>query len=191
MKTMIKRVSVVLICAVLLFVSSGCCRVKNDLSIYQAFLENVATPLPSLDRFPDYEDVRFQYYHDEALFFQWDAYTVILRCSENTYDQEKQRLEQTFQFATEPILNEELEPDYPRTVDPVFSLDGFDFRLLSIEAYAGQYGLEYPKYMVFIGTSDNTREIAYIHYLDQDLDCISTDFAGFLMEHCGWKRWEK
>ena len=191
MKIMIKQVGVVLICTVLLFVSAGCRRVSSNLSLYQTFLEEVATPLPALDSLPEYENVRFQRYHDSALWFTWDAYTLIVQYNEETYLQEKENVARIFQFATEPILNETSEPDYPRTVDPVFSLDGFDFRLLSVEVYADQYGLDYPKYMVFIGTSDATREIAYIHYLNQDLDCLSTDFAGFLAEDCGWKRWEQ
>ena len=44
----------------------------------------------------------------------------------------------------------------------------------------------YPKSMVLIGTNDETHEIVWSYYDDDDLDWIP-DPQEFLLEDCGWK----
>ena len=48
------------------------------------------------------------------------------------------------------------------------------------------YRLMYPKSMVLIGTNDETHEIVWSYYDDDDLDWIP-DPQEFLLEDCGWK----
>ena len=64
-----------------------------------------------------------------------------------------------------------------------FELDGFEFQMLSLS----EYGLYYPKEMVFIGVSEEDNAIAYVYYYDFDLDYISQSFPDFLIEECGWE----
>ena len=57
-------------------------------------------------------------------------------------------------------------------------MDGFDFRCIE--------GGSYPHAMLFIGTSDAAREIAYLYFHDQDLDYISDGMEDFIRGETGW-----
>ncbi|MBQ4550882.1 MAG: hypothetical protein IJA49_07285, partial [Oscillospiraceae bacterium] len=63
-------------------------------------------------------------------------------------------------------------------------LEGYEFRFLEMET--DTYDLDYPHYMILVGTNDETREIVWSYYDDDDLDYIS-DPEKFLLNDCGWK----
>ena len=44
------------------------------------------------------------------------------------------------------------------------------------------------KEMLFVGTSDETGEIAYIYFYDSDLDSVSRGAAALLRECTGWDK---
>ena len=64
------------------------------------------------------------------------------------------------------------------------SLDGYEFRFLEMDS--DTYRLSYPHYMILVGTNDETHEIVWSYYDDDDLDWIP-DPERFLLEDCGWK----
>ena len=64
--------------------------------------------------------------------------------------------------------------------DPTVELDGYFFRTLSIEEF------NYPKRLMFVATNDETNEIVYLSFYDDDLDYI-VSLGDFLSDDCGWK----
>jgi hypothetical protein len=64
--------------------------------------------------------------------------------------------------------------------EPVVELDGYTFRTLSLEDF------NYPKRLMFVATNDDTKQIVYLSFYDDDLDYI-VSLEEFLMDDCGWK----
>ena len=64
----------------------------------------------------------------------------------------------------------------------VTNVDGYSFRVLS----SGEYEMDYPKEVVLIATNDETKEIAYLSYDDQDIDYIDS-LDEFILDDCGWE----
>lgn len=82
-------------------------------------------------------------------------------------------------FQTQPMVIRD------HTCAPTAELDGYEFRVLSIErAYEGEFF--YPKCLYLVATNDETCEIVYLNYYDGDLDCIE-DLSDFICDDCGWK----
>ncbi len=67
--------------------------------------------------------------------------------------------------------------------DASFELDGYRFKMLS----TSEYGLYYPKEIVFVGISEGNNEIAFVYFEDRDLDYIEDSFEDFLLDECGWE----
>lgn len=122
------------------------------------------------EKFGEYESIsNYKYYHSVNLF-QQEAYTTILKYSEDNFEAEKNNIEDSRKFYSTPIENEEAEP--------VFSYEGFDFRT--------EISDWYPKEMNLVGINEETHEIAYVSFQDYDLDSIS-DYEEFLDYYCGWR----
>lgn len=121
------------------------------------------------EKFGEYESISNYKYHSMAIFSQ-EAYTTILKYDKENYVNEKINIENSYEFYSEPIENEEAEP--------LFSYEGFDFKVEISEWY--------PKELHLIGTNRETCEIAHIYFYDFDLDSI-TDFEDFLNDYCGWR----
>ena len=104
-----------------------------------------------------------------AIFSQ-KSYTTILKYNEDNFDTEKSKIENSYTFYNTPIENEEAEP--------VFSYEGFDFKV--------EISDWYPKEMNLVGINEATNEIAFITFYDYDLDTID-DYKEFLDYYCGWR----
>ena len=65
-----------------------------------------------------------------------------------------------------------------RTTD----IDGYSFRMLSTD----EYDMNYPKDVALIATNDETKEIVYLSFHDQDIDYIDS-MDKFILDDCGWK----
>jgi len=134
---------------------------------------NIPCPydLPKISELGNFVDYRFRYQAYRVSLFQADSHILIAEYEPEEYAEAKAGLD--YAWRTEGIKGE--TEDFP----PVFSLNGFEFR-----AVEGGY---YPKEMFFVGTCDETEEIAYIYFYDQDLDFISPDMAEFLIKESGWR----
>lgn len=163
----------------------------NDISYYQALSGEIEGEcalkilgrgyvycpydLPTMSEMGNYQNYRFNYTtKQEGIIFNGDAYILIFNYGEIEYLSAKERLQQRYIIKTDGI-----EGEGETTLPPQFQMDGFSF-----QAIDGGY---YPKEMLFIGTSDNSREIALIYYYDQDLDYISPSLEVFFNEESGWK----
>ena len=125
------------------------------------------------------EQIEYHYFFNQiATFFDSDCYTLICSYSPDDYATMTAELEDRYTFHTEPL--DAGETDLP----PLYTLDGYEFRFL--EMHTDTYHLMYPKTMILIGTNDETHEIVWSCYDDDDLDYIP-DPVDFLLEDCGWK----
>lgn len=155
-------------------------RVSYDIDRYTK-LQSTYDFLPAVDELGNYDDLYFHHLHKRSyLIFKSDAYVLRVSYSDSTeYTKHKNRIEETYVFAS-PFTDEfgyEVSETYGD------SSSGFAFRMLSDDAY----GLWYPKKMVFIGVSDDRRELAFVFFEDTDLDYIDDPIGKFLSEECGWE----
>ena len=125
------------------------------------------------------EQIEYHYFYNQiATFFDSDCYTLICTYSPEDYAAMTTELEDRYTFHTEPL--DAGETDLP----PLYTLDSYEFRFLDMAS--DTYHLMYPKTMILIGTNDETHEIVWSYYDDDDLDYIP-DPEEFLLEDCGWK----
>ena len=129
--------------------------------------------LAKLTELKPYEDMRFHYQVRRVAVFQSHAYIVIVRYTDADYPARREQV--LTDYALWDAESWELET---YQMEPEFSMDGFDFRCIE--------GGSYPHAMLFIGTSDAAREIAYLYFHDQDLDYISDGMEDFIRGETGW-----
>ena len=149
---------------------------EAELEYIAAMKEN--TLMPALSDLGSCETIE---YHDVfAAFYIFSSETdhLICRYSSDEYEIQKAALESKYAFQTKKITERYSE------WDPSTEIDGYCFRLLSLEEYEDI--LEFPKIMILIGYSDAAREIVYIEFENIDLDYI-TSLKDFINNECGWK----
>ena len=125
------------------------------------------------------EKVEYHYFYNQfGLFFDSDCYTLICTYDPEDYAALTEALETRYTFHTKPL-------DVGETaLPPLYTLDGYEFCFLEMET--DTYDLDYPHYMVMVGTNDESREIVWSYYDDDALDYISNP-EKFLLHDCGWK----
>lgn len=125
------------------------------------------------------DQIEYHYFYNQiATFFDSDCYTLICTYSPADYAALTAELDTRYTFHTAPL--DAGDTDLP----PLYELDGCEFRFLEMDT--DTYHLSYPKYMILVGTNDETHEIVWSYYEDDDLDYIP-DPERFLLEDCGWK----
>ena len=139
--------------------------------------------MPKTEEMGEFE--KLDYYHFveiNTLLFISDVHTIICQYGEEEYEAQKAYIEENYVFETEDYrdYSRENEEHY---FSPTAEIDGFTFRYLDSSNYEYFY---YPKYMVFIGTNDQTHEIAYIDFYDIDLDYLPS-LDEFITGDCGWE----
>ena len=170
-------------------------RQSDDIAYYQALSGEIDGPtnigytengrnvecgydLPLLSELEPYEDYRFV--HDDYTNIVATDYTYILIVSydDEDYRARKAALDTDYTYRTELI--EALEEG--QQISPVFEMDGFSFRAVE------QKWAVYPKQMLFVGTSDERRELAYIYCDNYDLDCIDESMEKHLKDVSSWAK---
>ena len=147
-------------------------RGAEAVSAYQAD-ETVREEMPEVDELGAYTDIAFyDYYSQMAVFFTCDADTLIVTYDQADYQAEKDALAQRDTIETADA--------YWLRCERTCTLEGFDFAMLHLES---QY---YPKEMLLVGTNDETGQIAYVCFYDDDLDYIDS-LTEFLLIDCGWE----
>ncbi len=121
------------------------------------------------EEFGDYESVEV-YKYSTFTIFRNNADTIILNYTENEFYSEINRIDREYSFYDEAQKNDAI---------PVFEYSGFSFRLCESQ-------LVYPNSMNFIGVNYETKEIAYVTFLNKDLDSVSS-FEYLIKYDCGWK----
>lgn len=135
--------------------------------------------MPDVADLGEPERIEYHYFYNQiALFFDSDCYTLICTYSPEDYTAMCEELDNRYTFHTEPLDAGDTE------LPPLYTLEGYEFRFLEMET--DTYDLDFPQYMTMVGTNDETREIVWSYYDDDDLDYIS-DPEKFLLKDCGWK----
>ena len=149
-------------------------------------LEQYESEIGHIPEMPDPADlghperIEYHYFYNQiGAIFDSDCYTLICTYSPGDYAAMCEALESRYTFHTQPLYAGEGE-----YLPPLYTLDGCEFRFLDMDSDA--YRLMYPKSMLLVGTNDETHEIVWSYYDDDDLDWIP-DPEAFLLEDCGWK----
>lgn len=158
-----------------------CTTGADGLDMYEEDIGASLSLLPEIDELGEPERIEYHYFYNQiALFFDSDCYTLICTYSPEDYAERVAALETQYVFHTESLYaGREAE-----RLEPLYTLDGYRFRFLEMNTET--YDLQFPHYMVLVGTNDETREIVWSYYSDDDLDYID-DPAEFLLKDCGWK----
>lgn len=136
-------------------------------------------PMPTEDELGEYDEAEFYRSTRKLVIFIEECDTLICRYDEEAYYREKANVEKRLSFEHDIIRGKYDEKGH----EPVIALEGFNISFLEFNEYPA---LSYPSQMVFVGFNDESYEIAYICYYDQDMDMIS-DTERFILESCGWK----
>lgn len=126
------------------------------------------------------DPVEIEYYDAQytIAIFSSETDWLICRYTPEEYEIQKTALETQYVFQTYPIET----PD--AITEPVAKNDGYIFRMLSLEEYSEE--LCFPQHIIFVGYSDETKEIFYGEFNDIDLDYIES-LEDFIQDDCCWK----
>ena len=133
------------------------------------------------------EEMTYHHHRIHVMVFQSDSHILLCRYSPNDYARQKATLEQQYAFRTEALIG---SPDL-RDVETVFvepyeTIGNDEFRFIVPQDGANLYGDRYFKTCLLFVTNDETCEIGFLTFVDDDLD-EARDLAQFLKEDCGWK----
>ncbi len=142
---------------------------------YNQVSQNEYNPLPTIASLPEHKSVKYKFFKDYMGVFESEAYTMIVKYDEDTYNAQKNIIYEPFEKTEEIFIGYQPE-ELTRNTSPI-ELDGFSFEMFS---------KDFPKIIYFVGTNDDTSEIAYILYEDHDLDEISEPYSVFIDKCCGW-----
>lgn len=152
---------------------------EDGLAMYERDIGASNPLLPEVVDLGAPEQIEYHYFYNQwVTFFRSDCYTLICTYSPEDYAAMTGALESQYVFHSAPLYAGET------TLEPLYELDGYRFRFLQMDGEA--YDLRFPKDMVLVGTNDETREIVWSYYYDDDLDSIDKP-KDFLLEDCGWK----
>lgn len=132
--------------------------------------------LPTANSLPEHISVEYKYFQQNMLIFVSYSYTMIVEYDENTYNEQKEIAHLPFENIDEFTTYNGDDNEIITNTSPI-ELDGFSFKM---------YSEFYPKYIYFIGTNDETNQIAYIYFEDTDLDVIDEPYSTFIKTYCGW-----
>lgn len=156
-----------------------CTTSEDGLEFYEEDIGISSANMPEISELGQPERIEYHYFYNQiALFFDSDCYTLICAYSPGDYAEMTAALDERYTFHTEPLDAGETE------LEPLYALNGYRFRFLEMET--DTYHLNYPHSMTLIGTNDETREIVWSYYSDDDLDYIPSP-EDFLLDDCGWK----
>ncbi len=136
------------------------------------YSENTNVLMPELSGLSNPEKTEYYHYEGFEFIFEWESKALVCKYSEPEYLLQKSSLDRKYVFIIDDRTNQE------RTTD----IDGYSFRMLSTD----EYDMNYPKDVTLIATNDETKEIVYLSFHDQDIDYIDS-MDKFILDDCGWK----
>lgn len=156
---------------------------QNEVAAQYTEVHDKVDAMPNLDEIGTPLKTDYFVFQREEYIFCWHTYTLVCTYDSSEYEQQKALIEQNYVFQAADL------EEFGYTCSPYDELDGFTFRALSCE---GEYKyLQWPKYMAFIGTNDETRQIVYMYYDDSDIDYFDGTLEEFIDKNCGWKHFSK
>ena len=140
--------------------------------------------MPSLESLPEYEDIKYVSTHRSMVLFESDSIALIVNYDNDTYENEKNKLDDDYVFLKKEVKSKFDETKYYITENE-FSINSYKFRVIDDTQSSN---IEYPKSVGLIGTSDEKNSIAYLYFYDFDLDYIGKEdkdssMANFVKEN--------
>ncbi len=148
---------------------------END-EVQVHYAENTNELMPQLSEISNPQKVDYYHYEGEGFIFFWQSDSLICKYSDEEYLKQKASLDEKYVFQTEAIKDNEY------ICKPATEIDGYSFRMLSID----EYEMYYPKEIILFATNDETNEIVYMCFYDADLDYIAS-LDEFILDDCGWE----
>lgn len=172
-----RKKAICIVLSLLLAVAlTGCKKEDTSVKTYEAFaVENGV--MPTLDALGEYQSVKTLMF--ETFEFV-PAYTLIAEYDAEHFGEAVKAVEERYTFQKEPMTDKVEE----NTLEPTFSLDGYDFRVLDLAKYSQEYS-EFPEEIYFIGLNGQERKIAYVYFYDQSLD-VGDSLEYILTRYCDW-----
>ncbi|WP_321993506.1 hypothetical protein [Clostridium butyricum] len=179
-----------LIIIILMFVCSsiGCSNSNSNIKEYLSRDNKIDSKakdvMPSLESLPEYEDIKYVSTHRSMVLFESDSIALIVSYDDDTYENEKSKLDDDYVFLKQEVKSKFDETKYYITENE-FSINSYKFRVIDDTQSSN---IEYPKSFGIIGTSDEKNSVAYLYFYDFDLDYIGKEdkdssMANFVKEY--------
>ena len=140
--------------------------------------------MPELEDLPEYENIKYKYTHESMLIFESHSVALIVGYDDNTFESEKEKLDEQYTFLDKKIKSNFDESKY-YIPEYEFSVESYNFRVIDEN---GTSNTKFPKFFGMIGISEENKSIAYLYFYDEDLDYIGEEneenpMANFVKEH--------
>lgn len=168
-----------LFCQLFIFLGYESLRSYEGSELSEPYTKHVQefAPMPELSQVGNAECMAYyDYFSVECLIFTCDADYLICRYTDSEYQTRKGLLDEQYVFQKEKLSA------CGYCVEPEVMIDGYVFRLVADH--------DYPKKLMFVATNDDTDEIIYMSFYDDDLDYIES-LDEFILKDCGWQRVRK
>ena len=100
-----KKVFCLLFAALSVIWLAACSRDSNDITVYEQLAAEDKI-MPELEELGEYVSVKSLYHHGMMLFFEWEAYNLIVAYREEDYESAKANAQEKYTFETEDITGE-------------------------------------------------------------------------------------
>jgi hypothetical protein len=132
------------------------------------------------------EEATYHYYRTAVAVFESHAHILLCRYSPEDYTAQKDALEARYSFRTDPVIGDsDFHGENALLLEPCVRIGNDEFHFLFPWDGADKYGDRFFKTCLLFVTNDETREIGFIAFDDDELD-EARDLTEFLNEECGW-----
>lgn len=132
------------------------------------------------------EKTTYHYFKTHGAIFESHAHILLCRYSPEDYAAQKAALEARYSFRTDPVIGDaDFNGENALLLDPYVKIENDKFRFLFPWDGADEYGDRFFKRCLLFVTNDETHEIGFVAFDDDDLD-EAKDLTRFLNEYCGW-----
>lgn len=185
---MMKRKYVFIILLIFIFCITGCSKSNSNIKEYLSRNNTIDTKakgvMPDINELPEYKNIEYRSTHKSMILFESDSIALIVNYDDETYENEKNKLEKNYTFLSQKIKSEFDESKY-YIPENEFSINSYKFRVIDND---GNNNTKFPKSFGMIGTSDDKKSIAYLYFYDADLDYIGksddeSPMADFVKEY--------
>ncbi len=140
--------------------------------------------MPELEDLPEYKNIEYKYTHKSMLIFESHSVALIVSYDDNTFESEKEKLNEQYTFLDEKIKSEFDKSKY-YIPEYEFSVESYTFRVIDKNSTPNT---KYPKSFGMIGVSEEKKSIAYLYFYGEDLDYIRDEnekepMAKFIKEY--------
>lgn len=170
-----KKKCLIIIILIFIFNNIGCSNSNSNIKEYLSRDNTIDSKakdiMPNLDELPSYEGIKYVSTHKSIILFESDSIALIVNYDDDTYENEKHKLDEDYIFLNEKVKSKFDETKYYIPQNE-FSINSYNFRVIDDTQSSN---IEFPKSFGIIGTSDDKKSIAYLYFYDFDLDYIGEE----------------